>query len=173
MAEHVGILLRRAAIAKAFGDDGAAIKAFEDQQALLAGHPDLIEQAQTTATDAQNKANSLKATPEFLVLTLTGLLANERKLTAGTGVAITDGGANGNATIEIDTVTDLGYTPANKAGDTFTGAINAPQVRITGGGGAPTLSTDTGVAGQIAWDATHIYVCVATNTWVRALLATF
>lgn len=50
-------------------------------------------------------------------------------------------------------------------------------VETTVGGGAstpaPTLPTDTGVAGNLAYDATHIYVCVATNTWRRALLKTF
>jgi len=35
------------------------------------------------------------------------------------------------------------------------------------------LATSTGKPGQIAYDATHVYVCVATNVWVRALLATF
>lgn len=38
---------------------------------------------------------------------------------------------------------------------------------------APSTATSAGVAGSIAYDATHIYVCVATNTWVRAALATF
>jgi hypothetical protein len=38
---------------------------------------------------------------------------------------------------------------------------------------APGSATATGKAGQIAFDATHIYVCVATDTWVRATLATF
>jgi hypothetical protein len=38
---------------------------------------------------------------------------------------------------------------------------------------APATATSAGIAGQVAYDATHIYVCVATNTWVRALLATF
>lgn len=38
---------------------------------------------------------------------------------------------------------------------------------------APATSSSTGVAGQIAYDSTHIYVCVATNTWVRASIATF
>lgn len=32
----------------------------------------------------------------------------------------------------------------------------------------PTLATDAGSPGQIAYDATHIYVCIASNTWVRA-----
>ena len=38
---------------------------------------------------------------------------------------------------------------------------------------APSTASSAGVPGQIAYDATHIYVCVATNTWVRAVLATF
>jgi hypothetical protein len=37
----------------------------------------------------------------------------------------------------------------------------------------PGLATAAGRPNQIAYDATHIYVCVATNTWVRATLATF
>jgi len=28
----------------------------------------------------------------------------------------------------------------------------------------------TGVKGQVKWDATHIFVCVATDTWIRAAL---
>lgn len=38
---------------------------------------------------------------------------------------------------------------------------------------APALATSAGVPGQVAFDATHFYVCVAPNTWVRATLATF
>lgn len=38
---------------------------------------------------------------------------------------------------------------------------------------APSTAGSAGVAGQFAYDATHIYICVATNTWVRATLATF
>jgi hypothetical protein len=38
---------------------------------------------------------------------------------------------------------------------------------------APATATSAGKAGQIAFDATHFYMCVATNVWVRALLATF
>jgi hypothetical protein len=37
----------------------------------------------------------------------------------------------------------------------------------------PATATSTGTAGQIAWDATFIYVCTATNTWVRAALSTW
>lgn len=38
---------------------------------------------------------------------------------------------------------------------------------------APASATAAGTPGQVAYDATHIYVCVATNTWVRATLGTF
>lgn len=41
------------------------------------------------------------ADESYLVMALSGDLSNERKLTAGIGVALADGGAGGNATISI------------------------------------------------------------------------
>ena len=38
---------------------------------------------------------------------------------------------------------------------------------------APESATATGTAGQIAYDASYQYVCVATNTWVRTALSTW
>ena len=38
---------------------------------------------------------------------------------------------------------------------------------------APGANNSTGQAGQIAFDSGYIYVCVATNTWKRASLATW
>ena len=35
---------------------------------------------------------------------------------------------------------------------------------------APAAANSTGKAGQIAINATHIFLCTATNTWVRASL---
>lgn len=37
----------------------------------------------------------------------------------------------------------------------------------------PSTATSPGFQGQIAYDATHLYVCVAANVWVRADLATW
>lgn len=34
----------------------------------------------------------------------------------------------------------------------------------------PSSATDTGVTGDIAWDANYMYVCTATNTWKRTPL---
>lgn len=38
---------------------------------------------------------------------------------------------------------------------------------------APVGATAYGIPGQIAYDSTHFYVCIATNTWVRGTLATW
>lgn len=38
---------------------------------------------------------------------------------------------------------------------------------------APATATDTGTAGEVRYDSSFIYVCVATDTWVRAALSTW
>ena len=37
----------------------------------------------------------------------------------------------------------------------------------------PGSASDSGAAGQIAWDADYVYVCVATDTWKRAALSSW
>jgi hypothetical protein len=37
----------------------------------------------------------------------------------------------------------------------------------------PANSGDTGLAGQMAWDSNHFYVCIAANTWKRVALSTW
>jgi len=37
----------------------------------------------------------------------------------------------------------------------------------------PATATSAGVAGQVAYDATHFYVCVSSNVWKRVALAAF
>lgn len=40
-------------------------------------------------------------------------------------------------------------------------------------GPVPASASDAGQPGQVAYDATHFYVCVALDTWVRATLSTW
>ncbi len=47
--------------------------------------------------------------------------------------------------------------------------INSLQVASS----PPANAAATGVTGTITWDATHIYICIATNTWVRCVTATW
>jgi len=48
-----------------------------------------------------------------------------------------------------------------------TNTINIPETRT------PASATATGTKGDICWDADFIYVCTATNTWMRAELNTW
>jgi hypothetical protein len=53
------------------------------------------------------------------------------------------------------------------------GSTVATQYRISALNTAPSTSTSTGTLGEIRITAGYIYVCTATNTWVRAALVTF
>jgi hypothetical protein len=52
------------------------------------------------------------------------------------------------------------------AGPQYFYAITFPRL-------VPTSSTSTGIVGQIAFDSTYVYMCVATNTWRRWAASTF
>ena len=54
------------------------------------------------------------------------------------------------------------------------GAVTiAGDTLIVGTSKTPASAAAAGVAGQIAWDASYVYVCTATNTWKRAAIATW
>ena len=53
------------------------------------------------------------------------------------------------------------------------GAVNAKELNLNALNAAPDSASATGTPGQIRIDASHIYVCVADNTWKRAELSTF
>lgn len=61
------------------------------------------------------------------------------------------------------------------AHDAIQAAINAHDAALSNLllGTAPATATSPGTKGQLAFDATHLYVCIATNTWIRAAFATF
>jgi hypothetical protein len=58
-------------------------------------------------------------------------------------------------------------------GVTTTGLITSAGNPLGRKVAVPTLSTSTGVVGDFAASSTFFYVCTATNTWVRAVVATF
>lgn len=99
---------------------------------------------------------------------------------AGTTAAdISDATATG---ISLVTAANAGAV-RTAAGATATGsslltaASAAAALAVVGGApalvAAPASASAAGVTGSIAYDATHIYVAVNTNTWVRATLATW
>lgn len=45
--------------------------------------------------------------------------------------------------------------------------VKALKITVTG---TPSASNATGTTGAVLWDSDYIYICVATNTWMRAPL---
>ena len=52
-------------------------------------------------------------------------------------------------------------------------AIRVKSLQVSTLGVAPATATSAGVKGAIVVTATHIYLCTATNVWVRTALTTF
>lgn len=50
--------------------------------------------------------------------------------------------------------------------------VNGDSIRVRNAK-TPLTSTDTCSQGQIAWDSSYVYVCVATDTWKRAALSSW
>lgn len=61
----------------------------------------------------------------------------------------------------------IGTTTPTQALDVNGNTIRVRQSRT------PASSSDACAQGEIAWDGSYIYVCVATNTWMRSALSTF
>lgn len=55
----------------------------------------------------------------------------------------------------------------------FGGVVRAKQFQLNALNTAPANATAAGTTGEIRIDVNYIYVCVATNTWKRAALATW
>ncbi|NBQ17052.1 hypothetical protein EBU24_01925 [bacterium] len=73
----------------------------------------------------------------------------------------------GNVAIGTNTASDPGYKLD------VAGTARATQFQLSALNTAPATATSTGTLGEIRIVNGAIYVCVATNTWQRALLTTF
>ena len=86
--------------------------------------------------------------------------------------------AGGNLQLQTQGTTVLQLDAAGSA--SFTGALDVGgDVTLSAGDLIITTSTTpasaaaAGVVGTIAWDASYMYVCTATNTWKRVAIATW
>ena len=74
---------------------------------------------------------------------------------------------NGTADISLPGVDQSGTQDTSGNAATATVATRVSDTT------APSTATDTGTAGEVRYDGSYIYVCVATDTWVRAALSTW
>lgn len=95
---------------------------------------------------------------------------------AGSGVAISCQGENpivfGPNRVERMRLSGTGDLGIGTASPTALLDINGDTLRLRTSK-TPASATATGNAGDIAWDADYIYVCIATNTWRRVAHATW
>jgi hypothetical protein len=100
-----------------------------------------------------------------------GMLITGTGVTAGTTITALGTGAGGTGTYTIST----GQTVASTTITGQTRCIVGTFINgAAGGTGAvPASVTAVGRPGQMAFDATGLYICTANNTWRKATLATF
>jgi hypothetical protein len=124
--------------------------------------------ASTAATDKNGGALSLLSG----IATGTGSSA----IILSTASPGTTGTADNNPTekMRITGAGDVGIgtlTPSEKLD--VVGNVKAQQYKLSALNTAPSSATDTGTLGEIRVTADFIYVCTATNTWVRSALTTW
>jgi len=100
--------------------------------------------------------------------------ANARCSLGSTGKFSFSGDASGASTDDIAiSRNDSGVLEVNSGtAGTFRDLI-VRNFRMSAPTSVPATAGATGSEGDIKWNSTHIYVCVATNTWKRVAIATF
>jgi hypothetical protein len=56
---------------------------------------------------------------------------------------------------------------------TLNTALDYLDARTVGVVAVPSTATSTGTVGQIAYNSTHLFVCVGTNSWIKVARVAF
>jgi hypothetical protein len=104
-----------------------------------------------------------------------GVVIGANSAAAGTFTNLTASGTSTLTTVDINAgdIDGTNIGAATPGAGTFSAlATTSDHVRIDTPQ-TPASSSASGTTGEIAWDTSYIYVCVATNTWKRVALSTF
>jgi hypothetical protein len=82
---------------------------------------------------------------------------------------------NGSERVRVDLNGNVGVGKVADSGAKLdiNGLTQSTQYKLSALNTAPSSATDTGTTGEIRITSGFIYVCIATNTWVRSALATW
>lgn len=150
--------------------------------------PLYVKLAASQSADALQVYDSAGTTKQFSV----DKQGNIRVVSSAYGLIFRMQDANGvqlnfdcdNGIFQLGNTTAFKYiNPGNSTSDLGWARASAGLFKITDGGsglgkiaiagGTPASASATGAQGQVLWDTSYIYVCVATNTWLRAGIATW
>lgn len=101
-------------------------------------------------------------------------ISTEQFTTVNTGLVANDGTGDDLRTAftkvneNFIAITDIGFDAGNIS---VSGSIEIGGNLSIDNNYVPTANTSPGQAGQIVWDDSHVYICVAANSWKRANLA--
>lgn len=74
----------------------------------------------------------------------------------------------------FDYISNTGVTTGNISATAIeSSSLKTTGNVIAGGSYVPPNANAGGTTGQITYDTDHVYICVATNTWKRANIATW
>lgn len=171
MAVDNDFFIDRASLATVFKDP-RTLSAFETALQVVQATPESIDQAQSTADSAASAAAAADAAAAaaasdaaaaqggvaalngapYVVFTPSATLSNERVL-GGTGITL-DLSTAGVVNLVIAIATILGFTPANKAGDTIGASTFTGNVDVQGEVRGDTLRLDAAPSASVT-AATH------------------
>jgi len=125
--------------------------------------------------DVTSTGSSSFSTVDINGGTVDGTIIGASSAAAGTFTDITSTSTITAASVDINggdiDGTNIGATTPDAG--TFTAlTTTGDSVRIQTSQ-TPASSSATGATGEIAWDSSYLYVCVATNSWKRIALSTF
>lgn len=144
-------------------------------RSLISGEIDIVLGA-GDYTLAQAEASSLPAVPDVLAAfyVLAGRIIVQRNASTATAIeSVTTNTFNQGA---VSSHNDLSGLQGGTTGEYYhlTSAQHAAYGTATSiAAGTPASSSAPGTAGQILYDTSAIYVCVATNTWKYVSLTSF
>lgn len=146
-------------------------KTYMDKSAFTAGYPMFMTGYGNNAGFARDATNNSvrivgdASTSGTSTLVDIGKFGNTNPISPGTWTSIIKADMGGNLVINgsITTVTNI------TASGSITGTGSLASISTS----VPATNSSAGTKGTIAYDASYIYICVATNSWIRAARSAF